>query len=44
MLRPRNFEHIGIVATDFERSLRFYSALGLEVLRRRGEGRQPSPR
>ena len=37
MLKPRNFEHIGIVATDIDRSLHFYTALGLELLRRRGE-------
>ena len=40
MLKARNFEHIGIVATDIDRSLRFYTALGLEVLRRRGEGHE----
>ena len=39
MLTPRNFEHLGIVVTDMERSLRFYAALGLELLRQRGEGR-----
>lgn len=40
MLKPRNFEHIGIVATNIDRSIAFYAALGLEVLRRRGEGHQ----
>lgn len=40
MLKPRNFEHVGIVATDIERSIAFYTALGIEVLRRRGEGHQ----
>ncbi|MGA7263873.1 MAG: VOC family protein [Stellaceae bacterium] len=39
MLRPRSFEHIGIVVTDLDRTLRFYvDGLGLELLRRRGEG------
>lgn len=38
MLKPRNFEHIGIVVTDIDRSLRFYTALGVKLLRRRGEG------
>jgi catechol 2,3-dioxygenase-like lactoylglutathione lyase family enzyme len=40
MLRLKNFEHIGIVASDIERSLRFYTDLGLEMVKRRGEGRQ----
>lgn len=40
MLKPKNFEHVGIVATDIERSLAFYTALGIEVLRRRGDGQQ----
>ena len=40
MLKPKNFEHIGIVVTDMERSLRFYAALGFEILRRRGEARE----
>jgi lactoylglutathione lyase len=40
MLKPRNFEHAGIVATDIDRSIAFYTALGIEVLRRRGEGRE----
>jgi lactoylglutathione lyase len=40
MLKPRNFEHAGIVATDIDRSIAFYTALGIEVLRRRGERRE----
>jgi catechol 2,3-dioxygenase-like lactoylglutathione lyase family enzyme len=41
MLRPKNFEHVGIVVTDMDQSLRFYtSGLGLELLRRRGAGRE----
>jgi catechol 2,3-dioxygenase-like lactoylglutathione lyase family enzyme len=40
MLRLKNFEHIGIVASDIDRSLRFYGDLGLAVVKRRGEGRQ----
>ncbi|MBV9828963.1 MAG: VOC family protein [Alphaproteobacteria bacterium] len=39
MLKPKNFEHIGIVVSDMDRALRFYASHGLEVLRRRGEGR-----
>lgn len=40
MLRPKAFEHVGLIVTDMDRSLRFYSeGLGLELLRRRGEGR-----
>lgn len=37
MLKVKNFEHVGIVASDFERSLSFYTALGVELLRRRGD-------
>jgi catechol 2,3-dioxygenase-like lactoylglutathione lyase family enzyme len=40
MLRLKNFEHIAIIASDFERSLQFYGDLGLDVLKRRGDGRQ----
>lgn len=39
MPRLKNFEHIGIFASDIERSLRFYTDLGLDVVKRRGEGR-----
>ena len=43
MLRARSFEHVGIVVTDLDRSLRFYvDGLGLELLRRKGEGRTGS--
>jgi|SRR6516164_2333809 catechol 2,3-dioxygenase-like lactoylglutathione lyase family enzyme len=39
MLRPRSFEHIGIVVTDLDQTLRFYvDGLGLKLLRRKGEG------
>jgi catechol 2,3-dioxygenase-like lactoylglutathione lyase family enzyme len=41
MLKPKAFEHVGIIVTDMERSLRFYSdGLGLGLLRRRGSGRE----
>jgi lactoylglutathione lyase len=33
MLRPRAFDHVGIMVTDLERSLRFYRALGAELIR-----------
>jgi len=36
VLKPRGFEHIGIVVSDMDRSLRFYvEGLGLDLLRRR---------
>ena len=39
MLRPRSFEHVGIVVADLDRSLRFYvDGLGLELLRRKRDG------
>jgi lactoylglutathione lyase len=34
MLRPKALDHVGIIVTDMDRSLRFYAALGLELLRR----------
>jgi catechol 2,3-dioxygenase-like lactoylglutathione lyase family enzyme len=34
MLRPKMLDHVGLVVSDIDRSLRFYQALGLEVLRR----------
>jgi lactoylglutathione lyase len=41
MLKPAAFEHVGLVVTDMDRSLRFYTeGLGLELLRRRGAGRE----
>ena len=41
MLKPKALDHIGLFATDMDRSLQFYTdGLGLELLRRRGEGRQ----
>lgn len=33
MLRPSALDHVGLLVTDLERSLRFYEALGLELLR-----------
>ena len=36
MLRPKALDHVGLVVTDMDRSLRFYEALGLELLRRKG--------
>jgi lactoylglutathione lyase len=39
MLRPKTLDHVGIIVTDMDRSLRFYTdGLGLELLRRRGAG------
>lgn len=38
MLRPRALDHVGLVVRDIDLSLRFYSLLGLEVLRRRERG------
>jgi hypothetical protein len=43
MLKPKTFEHAGIVVTDMDRSLPFHTeGLGLELLRRRGAGRASS--
>ena len=37
MLRPKALDHVGLVVSDLERSLRFYcEGLGLELLRRSG--------
>jgi lactoylglutathione lyase len=37
MLRPKALDHVGLVVTDLDRSLRFYcDGLGLELLRRKG--------
>jgi catechol 2,3-dioxygenase-like lactoylglutathione lyase family enzyme len=37
MLRPKALDHVGLVVTDMDRSLRFYcEGLGLELLRRKG--------
>jgi catechol 2,3-dioxygenase-like lactoylglutathione lyase family enzyme len=35
MLRPKALDHVGILVSDLERSVRFYAALGVVVLRRR---------
>jgi catechol 2,3-dioxygenase-like lactoylglutathione lyase family enzyme len=32
VLRPRAIDHVGVVVTDMDRSLRFYQALGMELL------------
>jgi lactoylglutathione lyase len=32
VLRPRAIDHVGIVVTDLDRSLRFYQALGIELI------------
>jgi catechol 2,3-dioxygenase-like lactoylglutathione lyase family enzyme len=34
MLRPKTLDHVGLMVTDMDRSLRFYADLGLEFLRR----------
>jgi lactoylglutathione lyase len=40
MLKFKALDHVGIFVTDMDRSLRFYTdGLGLELLRRRGAGR-----
>jgi catechol 2,3-dioxygenase-like lactoylglutathione lyase family enzyme len=37
MLRPKALDHVGLVVSDLDRSLRFYcEGLGLELLRRSG--------
>jgi catechol 2,3-dioxygenase-like lactoylglutathione lyase family enzyme len=33
MLRPRAVDHVGIIVTDMQRSVRFYQALGIELIR-----------
>ncbi|MFI5000529.1 MAG: VOC family protein [Reyranellales bacterium] len=39
MLRPKALDHVGLVVTDMNQSLRFYcEALGLELLRRSDRG------
>jgi glyoxylase I family protein len=41
MLKPKALDHVGIIVTDMDRSLQFYTErLGLELLRRRGSGRE----
>jgi lactoylglutathione lyase len=41
MLKPKVLDHVGFVVTDMDRSLHFYTQrLGLELLRRRGAGRE----
>ena len=43
MLRLKALDHVGIIVTDMDRSLRFYTeALGMELLRRRGSGNEGS--
>jgi catechol 2,3-dioxygenase-like lactoylglutathione lyase family enzyme len=36
MLRPKALDHVGLLATDMDKTLRFYQVLGLEVLRTSG--------
>jgi lactoylglutathione lyase len=38
MLRPKALDHVGLIVSDVDRSVRFYEALGMELLRRRGAG------
>jgi len=33
MLRPMAIDHVGVIVTDLDRSLRFYQALGVELVR-----------
>ena len=33
MLRPRELNHVGLTVTDMDKTLHFYQALGLELLR-----------
>ena len=33
MLRPKALDHVGLIVSDMERSLRFYQALGAEFIR-----------
>jgi catechol 2,3-dioxygenase-like lactoylglutathione lyase family enzyme len=41
MLKLKALDHVGLFVTDMDRSLRFYTeGLGLELLRRRGAGRE----
>lgn len=36
MLRAKGLDHVGLVVADMDRTLRFYQALGLELLRTSG--------
>lgn len=36
MLKPTGLDHVGLLVADMERSLQFYRALGLQVLRTSG--------
>jgi len=38
MLQPKALDHVGLVVSDMDRTLRFYTQLGLEVMRRRERG------
>jgi lactoylglutathione lyase len=38
MLRPKALDHVGLIVSDVDRSVRFYEALGLELLRRSEPG------
>jgi len=38
MLKPKALDHVGLIVADLDRSLRFYEALGLVLLRRRERG------
>jgi len=36
MLRPKALDHVGLMVTDMDKTLRFYQLLGLELLRTSG--------
>ena len=38
MLRPKALDHVGLIVSDVDRSVRFYEALGLELVRRSEPG------
>ncbi len=38
MLRPKALDHVGLIVSDMDRSVKFYQRLGLELLRRSEHG------